>query len=98
MDISEQIIIIYVKSEIGLNSNIYKVGKTKNLKNIYNCYNQLLFNIPCNNCNNAKMKVLRYLKDNEKFTFKPEYGYDYFQGDILEMLSDIMYLINEYHL
>ncbi len=98
MDSFEQIIIVYVKSEIGLDSNIYKIGKTKNLKNIYNCYNQLLFNIPCNNCNDTKKYVLKHLKINDKFIFRPEFGYDYFQGNILDMISDIKDIINQNNL
>jgi septal ring factor EnvC (AmiA/AmiB activator) len=89
----EQIYIIHERTFVELNANIYKIGKTKNIKNRLNGYSKgskLLFSITCNNCTESENKILNYLKNTEsKYRHAKEYGNEYFQCDLHDLISDI---------
>ena len=94
----EQIYIIHERTFVELNANIYKIGKTKNIKNRLNGYSKgskLVFSMPCNNCTESENKILNYLKNTEsKYRHAKEYGNEYFQCDLHDLISDIYNLIH----
>ena len=94
----EQIYIIHERTFVKLNTNIYKIGKTKNIKTRLNGYSKgskLVFSMPCNNCTESEKKNLNYLKNTEsKYRHAKEYGNEYFQCDLHELISDIYNLIH----
>jgi cell division protein FtsB len=96
VDHSEYIYIIHERTFVELNANIYKIGKTKNIKNRLNGYSKgskLLFSITCNNCTESENKILHYLKSNTKYVHAKEYGKEYFQCNLEDLISDIYNLI-----
>ena len=96
VDHSEYIYIIHERTFVELNANIYKIGKTKNIKNRLNGYSKgskLLFSITCNNCTESENKILHYLKSNTKYIHAKEYGKEYFQCNLEDLISDIYNLI-----
>jgi hypothetical protein len=96
LDHHEQIYIIHERTFVELNANIYKIGKTKNIKNRLNGYSKgskLLFSIACKDCIESENKILNYLKSNEKYIHTKEYGNEYFQCNLKDLISDIYNLI-----
>jgi len=94
----EQIYIIHERTFVELNANIYKIGKTKNIKTRLNGYSKgskLVFSMPCNNCTESENKILYYLKNTEsKYRHAKEYGNEYFQCNLHDLISDIYNLIH----
>ena len=96
LDHHEQIYIIHERTFVELNDNIYKIGKTKNIKNRLNGYtkgSKLLFSIACKDCTESENKILNFLKNNEKYIHAKEYGNEYFQCNLQDLMSDIYNLI-----
>ena len=96
LDHHEQIYIIHERTFVELNANIYKIGKTKNIKNRLNGYtkgSKLLFSIACKDCTESENKILNFLKNNEKYIHAKEYGNEYFQCNLQDLMSDIYNLI-----
>jgi hypothetical protein len=96
LDYHEQIYIIHERTFVELNANIYKIGKTKNIKNRLNGYakgSKLLFSIACKDCTESENKILNYLKNNDKYIQVKEYGKEYFQCDLKDLISEIYNLI-----
>jgi hypothetical protein len=96
LDHHEQIYIVHERTFVELNANIYKIGKTKNIKNRLNGYSKgskLLFSIACKDCTESENKILNYLKSNEKYIHAKEYGNEYFQCNLKDLISDIYNLI-----
>ncbi len=92
----EQIYIMHERTFVELDVNIYKIGKTKNIKNRLNGYSKgskLLFSIPCNNCTETERKILNFLKNNNKYIHAKEYGNEYFKCNLQDLISDIYKLI-----
>jgi hypothetical protein len=92
----EQIYIIHERTFVELNANIYKIGKTKNIKNRLNGYNkgsQLLYTIPCNDCSRMETIILNYLKSNNNYIQAKEYGNEYFICDLNILINDIHTLV-----
>ena len=92
---------IYLLQErefIKSNENIYKIGKSKqeNLKRIINYPNgtKLLFQMSCNNCDYIESCLIKIFK--KEFKNKKDIGYEYFEGDALDMIEVIYnYIIND---
>ena len=96
LDHHEQIYIIHERTFVELNANIYKIGKTKNIKNRLNGYtkgSKLLFTIACKDCTESENKILNFLKNNDKYIHAKEYGNEYFQCNLQDLMSDIYNLI-----
>jgi hypothetical protein len=96
LDHHEQIYIVHERTFVELNANIYKIGKTKNIKNRLNGYSKgskLLFSIACKDCTESENKILNFLKHNEKYIHAKEYGNEYFQCNLSDLISDIYNLI-----
>lgn len=76
-------------------SNIYKIGKTKqeNLKRFksYPKGFKLILLIACSNCDAIEKHVIQLFK--RKYIQIKEYGNEYFQGSIQDMIRDITELI-----
>ena len=92
----EQIYIIHERTFVELNANIYKIGKTKNIKNRLNGYSKgskLLFSIACKNCTESEKHILNFLKEDKKYMHAKEYGNEYFQCNLDDLISDIYNLI-----
>ena len=92
---------IYLLQErefIKSNENIYKIGKSKqeNLKRIINYPNgtKLLLQMSCNNCDYIESCLIKIFK--KEFINKKDIGYEYFEGDVLDMIEVIYnYIIND---
>jgi hypothetical protein len=96
LDHHEQIYIIHERTFVELNTNIYKIGKTKNIKNRLNGYtkgSKLLFTIACKDCTESENKILNFLKNNDKYIHAKEYGNEYFQCNLQDLMIDIHNLI-----
>jgi len=92
----EQIYIIHERTFVELNANIYKIGKTKNIKNRLNGYNKgskLLFSITCKDCTESEKQILNFLKKDKKYIHAKDYGNEYFQCNLHDLISDIYNLI-----
>jgi hypothetical protein len=74
---NEYIYIVHERTFVKTNANIYKIGKTKNIKNRLNGYSKgskLLFTIPCNDCSLMETIILNYLKSNNNYIQVKEIG------------------------
>jgi len=94
---TEYIYIIHERTFVKTNANIYKIGKTKNIKNRLNGYSKgskLLFTIPCNDCSIIETIILNYLKNNQDYYHAKEYGLEYFKCDLNNLINDIYKLVN----
>jgi len=92
----EQIYIIHERTFVELNANIYKIGKTKNIKNRLNGYNKgskLLFSITCKDCTESEKQILNFLKKDKKYIHAKDYGNEYFQCNLHDLILDIYNLI-----
>ena len=95
---TEYIYIIYERTFVKTNANIYKIGKTKNIKNRLNGYSKgskLLFTIPCNDCSLMETIILNYLKSNNNYIQVKEYGNEYFSCNLTNLINDIHIIIKE---
>jgi hypothetical protein len=93
---TDYIYIIHERTFVKINANIYKIGKTKNIKNRLNGYNkgsQLLYTIPCNDCSRMETIILNYLKSNNNYIQAKEYGNEYFICDLNILINDIHTLV-----
>ena len=93
---TDYIYIIHERTFVKTNANIYKIGKTKNIKNRLNGYNKgskLLFTIPCNDCSRMETIILNYLKSNNNYIQAKEYGNEYFICDLNILINDIHTLV-----
>jgi hypothetical protein len=96
LNYEEMIYIIHERTFVELNANIYKIGKTKNIKSRLNGYtkgSKLVFSISCNDCDSAEKLILNYLKTNDNYIHAKQYGNEYFQCDVNNLISDIYKLI-----
>ena len=79
--------------------NIYKIGRTKNIKNRLNGYSKgskLLFTIACKDSTESERKILKYLKEEKsRYIQAKEYGIEYFKCELKELMNDIYKLVNE---
>ena len=95
---NEYIYIVHERTFVLTNVNIYKIGKTKNIKNRMNNYTKgsvLLFTIPCTDSNKLEKIILNYLKQNDKYIQVKDYGNEYFACDINHLINDIHILVNQ---
>ncbi len=92
----DYIYIVHERTFVELNTNIYKIGKTKNLKTRLNAYtkgSKMLFSHACNDCSSAEKKILTYLKNNDNFIHVKEYGNEYFQCNLQDMIDAVYTLL-----
>jgi hypothetical protein len=77
------------------NEHIYKIGKTKQEKlKRYNKYpkgSHLLLHISCFDCDIIEKTILSIFK--EKFIHKKDIGYEYFEGNYIDMMRIITNII-----
>lgn len=80
-----------------INTNIYKIGQTKNIMNRFRQYpkgSEMLFMFSCNNAKHMESKILKYLKLNNNNIWYKDAGNEYFQCDINNLKSDIYNILN----
>ncbi len=97
----EYIYIIHERTFVKTNSNIYKIGKTKNIKNRLNGYSKgskLLFTIPCINSTIMEKIILKHLKENSEYIQAKEYGNEYFICDLNNLMNDIYKIVKNKNL
>jgi hypothetical protein len=88
---SHHIYIIRTREFISLNQNVYKIGKTK--QGIIKRYRQypkgssIEFTLPCKDCDTLERDIIKAFR--EKFIHKYQYGHEYFEGDLHEMIHCI---------
>ncbi len=98
---NEYIYIIHERTFVKTNANIYKIGKTKNIKNRLNGYSKgskLLFTIPCIDSTIMEKIILKYLKENNKYIQAKEYGNEYFICELNNLMNDIYNLVKQNNL
>ena len=98
---NEYIYIIHERTFVKTNANIYKIGKTKNIKNRLNGYSKgskLLFTIPCIDSTIMEKIILKYLKENNKYIQAKEYGNEYFICELNILMNDIHTLVKQNNL
>ena len=85
------IYILQDRTSVQLNTNIYKIGKTKqsNLKRFsaYPKGYKIIMLMECFNCDIIENKLIKLFKS--KYEQVLEYGNEYFKGDLIEMKKDI---------
>ena len=90
--------IYIIHSAQHINTNIYKIRRTKNLMNRFRQYpkgSELLFSINCKNSTLIESKILSYLKSNtNNYNLYKDAGNEYFQCDLENLKSDIYNIIN----
>jgi len=94
----EYIYIIHERTFIQTNNNIYKIGRTKNIKKRLNGYtkgSKLLFTLPCKNSIILENKILNFLKNtNNKYYQCTEYGNEYYKCHLQDLINDIILINN----
>lgn len=81
-----------------INSNIYKIGRTKNVMNRFKQYpkgSELLFSINCTNAKRIESKILNNLKTNVNYLQYKDSGNEYFQCDLETLKLDIQKILSE---
>lgn len=89
--------IYIIHSAQHINTNIYKVGRTKNITNRLRQYpkgSELLYMFSCNNSKLVETKILQYLNANSGFKQIKTSGNEYFQCDINLLKNTIFKLVN----
>jgi hypothetical protein len=93
--VSNSILLLQSREFISSHKPIYKLCKTKQpLLARFNQYpvgSRLLIQIKCVNCDYCKDGLLEIFK--AKYINKLDYGNDYFEGDSIDMVSDIVTFI-----
>jgi hypothetical protein len=94
---TQKIYIMHERTFMLTNTNIYKIGKTKNIKNRLKGYakgSDLIYTIPCDDCDKYERLVLNYLKLNtEKYIQRKDFGNEYFQCNLDDLIDDISGII-----
>lgn len=94
---NQYIYLLREREFIRLNENIYKLGKTTQLSlkrfNQYPTQSELVLHIKCVNCHIAEKDLL--CKFDSKFTRMDEYGREYFKGDWVKMVDQIVKYTNK---
>ena len=92
----EYIYIIHCAQHI--NTNIYKVGCTKDILRRYSDYpngSKILLTLSCDNSKLMETKILNYLKKSANYFHYIPAGNEYFQCDIKILKSDIQKILSE---
>ncbi len=86
------IYLIQEREHIRLNEPTYKIGKTHQKPGArmgaYPKDSSLKIMLNFDNCDTAERQLLAMFKT--QFIHKPEYGHEYFSGDVKQMLKTIM--------
>jgi hypothetical protein len=88
------IYIIHTREFYESNRNIYKIGRTSDINRRFKEYpkgSKLLFNIVVKNMNLVESKLIKELSD--KMQRKLEYGNEYFEGSINEIIEIVNNII-----
>ena len=92
----EYIYIIHCAQHI--NTNIYKVGRTKDILRRYTEYpkgSKPILTLSCDDSKLIETKILNYLKENNLYFQRKDLGNEYFQCDINILKSDIQKIVSE---
>lgn len=88
---SQYIYLIREREFLRLNENTYKIGKTRCEPNTrlngYPKGSEVVLFHKVNNCDDAENRILSRFR--KHYVQKTEYGVEYFEGDVNEMLRDI---------
>ena len=79
---------------INLNEPVYKIGKTINPKSRFCSYpkgSEILFISLVSDCHQIEKDIIETF--NDKFVHRNDIGKEYFQGDDMEMIQEIMEII-----
>jgi hypothetical protein len=89
--ISHYLYIVKCREFIKSNELILKIGKTKqeNLArfNSYPTGSQLLFHMVCDDCDVLEKIIIQLFK--KKYIHRNDIGYEYFEGNYLDMIDDM---------
>ncbi len=89
--------IYIIHSAQHINTNIYKVGRTKNITNRLKQYpkgSELLYMFSCVNSKSVETKILQYLNANNDFKQIKTSGNEYFQCDVNLLKNTIFKFVN----
>lgn len=87
-DLNENIYIIQPRSCVETGENVYKLGRTNNLKLRFDKYckgglQKLTY--PCNNAKEIERELIKQF--NQEFKRRQDYGKEYYQGDLQKMVK-----------
>jgi hypothetical protein len=93
---SQFIYIVYLREFINNGKNIFKIGRTKNSIQRISDYpkgSKMLFMIPCSEFIKCESEIIRiFIK---KYNQMKEFGTEYFEGDIKDMIATIILIVQE---
>lgn len=91
----QRVYLVHDAVAIASNENVYKIGRTSQqdlsrFKN-YTKGSKLMFLTICHNCNIIEKKIIELFKT--KYINRLDRGYEFFQGDCISMIKDIIAII-----
>jgi len=94
-DEEHYIYLLHIREFIRTHENVYKIGKTTQPKgkrlSQYPKGSIVLCIIICKNCHKLEKEIIKLFKG--KYVFRKDYGSEYFQGDYVSMVTDIVNFI-----
>jgi len=88
----EGLYLIWTKEYIDLKKNVYKIGRTENLEQLYQTYkpgHKILFTVLCVKAYECKKKIISIFREK----FKLVQGQQYFEGDKDKMIEEIKNIV-----
>ena len=89
------IYLIHCRASVNVNENVYKIGKTQDFNKRLNGYDKgsiPLLVLHVNECDQTEQKLIQIFTS--KFKRRTDYGNEYFEGDVKEMLVTIVSNVN----
>lgn len=95
----EFVYILHEREFINASKNVYKIGRTKQVLTRINQYpkgSHLIFCMPVNDNILVESKMITMFK--KSFTQKLEFGNEYFEGDVKEMVISTIKIAHQYNM
>lgn len=93
------IYLVHCRASVNANENVYKIGKSIDFNKRLSGYDKgtiPIFTIYVQECDNFEMQLITLFENN--YQSRKDYGNEYFQGDIKQMIQDIMTEYNKSNL
>ena len=89
----QYIYLLRTREFIRLDENIYKIGKTtQEPNNRLKGYSEIIYIISVKNCHETEQLCINKFKD--EYVQKREYGIEYFEGNVKDMIKTINSILN----
>lgn len=93
------IYLVHCRASVNANENVYKIGKSIDFNKRLSGYDKgtiPIFTIYVQECDNFERQLIMLFENN--YQSRKDYGNEYFQGDIKQMIQDIMTEYNKSNL